>query len=68
MEFRMAEAKHLELIIAMLADDALGAVREQPGLDQMQAYRAAFEEIGADPNTLRQRHENRKSNQFGVQW
>ena len=44
MEFRMAEAEDLELIIGMLADDALGAAREQPGPAQRQAYHAAFEE------------------------
>ncbi len=35
-------------IVAMLADDALGATRESP--DDLTPYRKAFQDIDADPN------------------
>lgn len=43
---RRATAADVEPIVAMLADDALGATREAPGDP---AYAAAFEAIDADP-------------------
>ena len=39
MEFRKANAGDLGLIIEMLADDTLGAGREQPDPEQFQATR-----------------------------
>ncbi|MCV2893854.1 GNAT family N-acetyltransferase [Lentibacter sp. XHP0401] len=48
--YRRATAEDLEAIVAMLADDVLGASRENalPTVDD--CYRAAFAEIDADPN------------------
>jgi ribosomal protein S18 acetylase RimI-like enzyme len=48
--FRPATAGDLPAIVALLADDEFGRVREAagPGLDA--AYAAAFEAIAADPN------------------
>jgi GNAT superfamily N-acetyltransferase len=46
MEIRRAEATDLPAIVAMLADDPLGAARERPGDP---AYAQAFKEIDADP-------------------
>ncbi|MBK1634794.1 GNAT family N-acetyltransferase [Rhodovulum adriaticum] len=48
--FRRATAADLEAIVALLADDVLGASRENalPAADA--CYRAAFAEIDADPN------------------
>jgi GNAT superfamily N-acetyltransferase len=43
---RRATADDVPAIVAMLADDPLGATRESPG---DQAYAAAFKEIDADP-------------------
>ncbi|MDT8449435.1 MAG: GNAT family N-acetyltransferase [Wenzhouxiangellaceae bacterium] len=48
--FRPAQAGDLEAIVALLADDALGARREQPADPLPEAYRSAFEAIAADPN------------------
>jgi GNAT superfamily N-acetyltransferase len=49
-EFRAATRADLPAIVAMLADDALGATRESAG-DPV--YAAAFDDIDADPrNTL----------------
>ena len=45
--FRSAVAEDLPAIVAMLADDPLGAVRESP--DDLTPYQAAFERIAADP-------------------
>ncbi|WP_416970145.1 GNAT family N-acetyltransferase [Streptomyces sp. 4F14] len=45
---RGAGADDLPAIVALLADDPLGARRESP--DDLAPYRAAFERIGADPN------------------
>ncbi|MBB0244850.1 GNAT family N-acetyltransferase [Streptomyces alkaliphilus] len=44
---RRAEARDLPAIVAMLADDPLGARRENP--DDPAPYREAFERITADP-------------------
>ena len=51
--FREASAEDVPAIVAMLADDVLGATREagdSAGLDE--AYRRAFEAINADPRNL----------------
>ncbi len=45
---RRARAEDLEGIVALLADDVLGAQREQP--EQLGRYREAFARIAADPN------------------
>lgn len=45
-EIRRATAADVPAIVAMLADDPLGAARESPGDP---AYAAAFAEIDADP-------------------
>jgi ribosomal protein S18 acetylase RimI-like enzyme len=47
--FRRATAQDLPAIVALLADDMLGAAREAPGDP---AYAAAFAAIEADPNQL----------------
>jgi len=47
--FRRATAADLPAIVALLADDILGASREDPGDP---AYAAAFAAIAADPNQL----------------
>ena len=47
--FRRAIAADLAAIVALLADDVLGAAREKPGDP---AYAAAFAAIEADPNQL----------------
>jgi ribosomal protein S18 acetylase RimI-like enzyme len=47
--FRRATAQDLPAIVALLADDVLGATREAPGDP---AYAAAFVAIDADPNQL----------------
>ena len=48
--FRMAEASDLPAIVALLADDELGAGREQVGEVVAGAYVRAFEAIDGDPN------------------
>ena len=45
---RDATPDDLIAIVALLADDPLGATRES--IDDMAPYRAAFDRIGADPN------------------
>jgi len=47
--FRRATAADVPAIVALLADDVLGAARETPGDP---AYAAAFAAIEADPNQL----------------
>ncbi|MFE6777044.1 GNAT family N-acetyltransferase [Streptomyces sp. NPDC057702] len=47
-EFRRARASDIPAIVAMLADDALGAQRETP--DDLAPYQAAYERIAADAN------------------
>lgn len=44
---RRATADDIAAIVAMLADDALGATRESP--DDLTPYAAAFREIDGDP-------------------
>ncbi|MFI1303642.1 GNAT family N-acetyltransferase [Streptomyces sioyaensis] len=46
-EIRRATEADLPAIVAMLADDPLGAAREAP--DDLAPYRAAFEALAADP-------------------
>lgn len=48
-EIRRAVADDVPAIVAMLADDPLGAKRERPGDP---AYAKAFEEIDTDPRQL----------------
>jgi ribosomal protein S18 acetylase RimI-like enzyme len=47
--FRRATSQDVPMIVALLADDVLGAKREAPGDP---AYAAAFAAIDADPNQL----------------
>jgi GNAT superfamily N-acetyltransferase len=47
--FRRASAQDVPAIVALLADDPLGAAREAPGDP---AYAAAFAAIAADPNQM----------------
>ncbi|GGS51719.1 GNAT family N-acetyltransferase [Actinokineospora fastidiosa] len=46
---RTASAADVPAIVALLADDPLGAARERPGDPR---YAAAFAEIAADPNQV----------------
>ncbi|MEU2925506.1 GNAT family N-acetyltransferase [Streptomyces sp. NPDC007251] len=48
LEIRRATVDDLPAIVAMLADDPLGAERESP--DDMTPYRAALQRLEADPN------------------
>lgn len=50
--FRRAEAGDVAAIVALLADDSLGAARENPGPPLDPAYLAAFAAIDADPNQV----------------
>jgi GNAT superfamily N-acetyltransferase len=50
--FRKAQASDLPAIVAMLADDPLGAAREDASLPLAQGYLNAFAAIDADPNQL----------------
>jgi GNAT superfamily N-acetyltransferase len=50
MNFRSAVRGDLESIVRMLADDALGAMRERYELPLPGSYVRAFEAIDADPN------------------
>lgn len=47
---RQATEDDLDAIVAMLADDELGATRESP--DDLMPYRRAFAEVTANPNQL----------------
>ncbi|AHH97803.1 GNAT family N-acetyltransferase [Kutzneria viridogrisea] len=47
-QFRRAREADVAAIVAMLADDVLGATRESP--DDLSPYLAAFKDIEADPN------------------
>ncbi len=49
-QFRMATETDLVAIVRMLADDALGAKREQFADPLPQCYRSAFCAMAADPN------------------
>lgn len=51
-EFRRAELTDLPVIVALLADDPLGAQRESPGLPLDERYEQAFMAIDTDPNHL----------------
>ncbi|MER7516876.1 GNAT family N-acetyltransferase [Streptomyces sp. NPDC126499] len=48
LEIRPAERGDLPAIVAMLADDPLGAQRESP--DDLTPYTAAFDRLAPDPN------------------
>ncbi|WP_069813656.1 GNAT family N-acetyltransferase [Streptomyces sp. TP-A0874] len=48
LEIRPATEEDIPAIVAMLADDPLGAERETP--DDLAPYRAAFDRLAADPN------------------
>ncbi|GGQ11889.1 GNAT family N-acetyltransferase [Streptomyces roseolilacinus] len=48
LDIRRATAADVPAIVAMLADDPLGAQRESP--DDLAPYLAAFERVAADPN------------------
>lgn len=48
--FRFAEARDLNAIVWMLADDPLGVQREHPAEPLLPAYLAAFQAIDQDPN------------------
>jgi ribosomal protein S18 acetylase RimI-like enzyme len=50
--FRRAALADLPAIVAMLADDALGATREIVEDPPAQCYREAFDAISRDPNQL----------------
>ncbi|MBZ9854267.1 GNAT family N-acetyltransferase [Mesorhizobium sp. CA13] len=50
--FRKALASDLPVLVAMLADDPLGAAREDASLPLAQGYVDAFNAIDADPNQL----------------
>ncbi|MBZ9871843.1 GNAT family N-acetyltransferase [Mesorhizobium sp. BR1-1-9] len=50
--FRKALASDLPALVAMLADDPLGAAREDASLPLAQGYVDAFDTIDADPNQL----------------
>lgn len=49
---RKAAAADVAAIVAMLADDALGAKREDASRPLRESYRSAFAAIDADPNQL----------------
>ncbi|MEV6074240.1 GNAT family N-acetyltransferase [Streptomyces sp. NPDC052069] len=48
LEIRPAVVDDLAAVVAMLADDPLGAQRESP--DDLTPYRAAFQRLAEDPN------------------
>ena len=48
--FQVASSKHLPEIVSLLADDRLGASREECGDDLHEDYLAAYEEIRNDAN------------------
>lgn len=48
--FRRAGRSDVPAIVALLADDVLGASRERPDDEGLRAYLHAFDEITADPN------------------
>lgn len=52
MVIRRATAEDLPAIVALLADDALGAKREDPSIPLDPRYLAAFEAIDRDPDQL----------------
>lgn len=46
---REARAEDLPAVVALYADDPLGAVRERPGVPLDDRYRRAFDALTADP-------------------
>lgn len=52
MIFRQATEADLPAIVTLLADDPLGAGRENPAMPPDRRYVAAFAAIAADPNQL----------------
>lgn len=48
--YRLATAADLVAIVGMLADDPLGALRENAALPRSEKYTAAFDRISRDPN------------------
>jgi GNAT superfamily N-acetyltransferase len=50
LEIRAAREEDVPAVVALLADDVLGALRESP--DDLAPYRAGFARIQADPNQL----------------
>lgn len=48
--FRAATERDIAAIVAMLADDPLGVLRESP--DDLDPYRAAFAAVDTNPNQL----------------
>lgn len=50
--FRAATAADLPAIVAMLADDPIGRLRETPGDPPAPAYVSAFAAVDADPNQV----------------
>ncbi|MES2102987.1 MAG: GNAT family N-acetyltransferase [Pseudomonadota bacterium] len=50
MEFRRAQQSDLAALVALLADDKLGAQREDASLPLNAAYLSAFAAIDSDPN------------------
>ena len=50
MKFRQAQKKDLPQLVQMLADDPLGAKRENPTLPLTESYLQAFATIDKDPN------------------
>ncbi|WP_246026984.1 GNAT family N-acetyltransferase [Marinicella litoralis] len=50
LQYRAATTKDLPTLVAMLADDALGALRENPALPLSKEYLMAFASIDEDPN------------------
>lgn len=50
MKFRTATADDLNALVHMLADDELGALRENPALPLSTEYLRAFDHIQTDPN------------------
>ena len=50
--FRVAAARDMRTIVALLADDPIGRGRENPGSQLDDRYREAFAAIERDPNQL----------------
>ena len=49
-QYRRAQEADLVALVALLADDVLGATREQAAEGVAESYRRAFAEIDTDPN------------------
>jgi hypothetical protein len=50
LSFRLAAEDDVPAIVHMLADDALGATRENTGAEALPNYMQAFKKIAGDPN------------------